>query len=121
MMPSEEQDVTRSELQPATLDVEHVPRFREGVVSLPVGDESVLFEEERGMLHQLDVRATLVCSLFDGRTSVREMVDDLAVVFEIDRAIVEGDVLELVRELGRQGVLEGIEGDPVSDIAPETS
>lgn len=82
-----------------------VPRLRDGVVSVPVQDESVLYEEDTGSLHQLDAIATLVCGLFDGQTSIQSMAQELASAFEADPHVIERDVLDLARDLGRRGLL----------------
>jgi hypothetical protein len=97
--------------EPGSLTAEITPRFRDGVIVLPVGDEAVLFEEDRGMLHQLDVTGALVCSYFHDGFSVSHIADELADMFSADREVIERDVLEMVRSLGRLGLLEGVRGE----------
>jgi hypothetical protein len=112
MITSGEGNMSEQLLAPEDLGTDHVPRFRDGVTALPVGEECVLFDEEDEMLHQLDGPATLVCELFDGETTVGEAVDDLAAMFAADRSVIESDVLEMLRDLGRKGLLEGVEPEP---------
>ena len=97
--------------RPDTIDVDFVPRFREGVTAIPVQDEAILHEEATGSLHQLDQIAAMVCSLFDGRTSIEGVVSELATAFRADPEVVRPDVLALTRDLGTKGLLEGIQGD----------
>lgn len=93
------------------IDLSYVPRFRDDVVAVPVKDEAVLYEEETGLLHQLDPIATIVCSLFDDKTALAEVVDQLVAAFAVDRDVIEGDVLRLVHEFGRLGLFRDVQGE----------
>jgi len=99
------------------IDPAFVPRFRAEVAAIPVADESVLYEEDTGTLHQLDAVATVVCSMFDGSSSMGEAVDELAEAFGADRDVVGADVLRLVRHLAGMGLLDGLPAHeaPVGD------
>ena len=103
--------MTTQRLEPAAIDPEFVPRFREPVVLVPVQDEAVLYEQDTGRIHQLDPIGTMVSGCFDGASSIAAIVDDLAEAFAADRVVIEADVLEFARRVGRLGVLEGVEGD----------
>jgi len=96
---------------PESIDPAYVPRFRDDVVTVPVKDEAVLYEEETGRLHQLDPVGVIVCSLFDARTSLAGVVDQLVEAFAGDRDVIEGDVLRLARELGRLGLFPDVQGE----------
>lgn len=95
---------------PDRLTSDFVPHLHEAMVMVEVADEAVLYDESSGHLHQLDAIGTVVCALFDGETTIRAMADDLAEAFGASRNTVEHDVLEMVRELGRAGVLAGVAG-----------
>jgi hypothetical protein len=88
------------------LDVSVRPNLRDGVVMVPVGDESVLYDEDTGSMHQLDRIASLVCSLFDGEGTIDDLAGILAEGFETEFTIVRDDILHLVQDLGRLGLLQ---------------
>lgn len=102
-------------------DPAFVPRFRAGVAAIPVADEAVLYEEDTGALHQLDPIATVVCGMFDGRTSTGQAVDELAAAFGADRDVVEADVLRLVRQLAGVGLLDGLPAHAAPADDPDVS
>jgi hypothetical protein len=84
------------------------PRLRPGVTFIPLEDEAVLYEEEGGVLHQLNPTATLVCRLIDGSITVAQVIDDLSFAFEAEHDVVADDVLGLVRSLDERGLLSGL-------------
>jgi hypothetical protein len=98
-------------LLPAEIGVTFVPRLRDMVVAVPVKNESVLYEEDTGAVHQLDPIATLVCGMFDGERSIERVVGELTAAFGADRSVIETDVLGLTRDLGRRGLLMDVRGD----------
>jgi hypothetical protein len=91
-----------------------IPSLRVGVVLIPVVDESVLYEQETGALHQLDHIATLVCGLFDGVSTIDDLAEVLAEGFGADHAVVRYDIMNLVQELERKGLLAG-DNQPAPD------
>lgn len=106
-------------LEPESIDTAYVPRFRDDVVTVPVKDEAVLYEEETGRLHQLDPIATIVCSLFDARTPLAGVIDELVDAFQADRAVIESDVLRLTRDLGRSGLFQDVRGEQREEEAED--
>jgi hypothetical protein len=100
--------MTATALPPDDIDTSFVPRFREAVAAIPVAEEAVLYEEDTGDLHRLDAIGAVVCSLFDGRTSITTAVDELVAAFGAPRDTIQTDVMRLVRELGFKGLLEGV-------------
>ncbi len=104
-----------------TIDSGFVPRLRSGVELVAMQDEAVLFEEETGRLHQLDPIASLVCRCFDGETSIASVAKELGEGFGEEPSAIERDVLAMVTQLGRLGLLEGIDGtaDAAADVLGE--
>jgi hypothetical protein len=104
------------------VDPGFVPRFREEVAFVPVGDEGLLYVEATGVLHQLDAIGVATCRVFDGATSIEAAATELARAFEAPREQVEADVLAFTRELGGYGLLEGVRSEPLGDAltAPST-
>jgi hypothetical protein len=91
------------------IDAAFVPVLRPSVVNIPVEREALLYDEETGVLHQLDPIATIVLELLDGDTSLAEAIEELDRLFEAPRARIETDVLAMAVELGELGLLDGVE------------
>jgi hypothetical protein len=101
---------------PDTIDASFVPRLRDEVAFVPVADEAMLYVEETGLLHQLDPIGAAIYRVFDGRTTIADSATELAHAFGAPRQTVEADVVSFARELGRLGLLEGVQGEePVDD------
>jgi hypothetical protein len=98
-------------LDPVRIDTGFMPRLRMDVITIDVGDEAVLYEEHTGALHQLDAIGAVVCAFFDGKTSIEETVAALAAAYATGTSVIETDVLELARSLGRRGLLVGVQGE----------
>lgn len=96
-----------------------VARPRDSVAAAELDGEAVLFDEGTGRLHTLDPIATVVWACLDGTATLRDIAGELAEAFGAERAVVESDVLRLVRQLGDQGVLEGVAADPALLEEPE--
>jgi PqqD family protein of HPr-rel-A system len=72
-------------------------------------NEVVIYEEASGSVHSLNPTATLVWQCLDGKSPLRDIAADFAEVFEIDPSSAERQIVGLVREFGRQGLLAGVE------------
>lgn len=99
-------------IDPEHITPDHAPRRREDVTSIDVEGEAVIYEPDHGGVHRLDRIATVLWSYLDGSVTVRELGEDVADVFEEQPSRVREDVLAYVRELGRQGLLQGVRREP---------
>ncbi len=72
-----------------------------------LGESTVLLDSTSGATLVLDPIGAVVWSVLDGASPLGEIVADIAEVFEAPVAAVGTDVLELVRTLGRSGLLAG--------------
>ena len=102
-------------MRPDEVAATHSPRFRASVAGVELDGEAVLYDEEQDMLHLLNPTATVVWSCLDGQTTLAELADDLADAFEMPVDVVTGELLQLVRQFGQQGLLEGVVPD--EDVA----
>lgn len=93
------------------IDAGLVPLPSPEVASIELDGETVLYHEGTRTTHVLSPVATVVWSCFDGSVSLGELAGELAEAYGAPRATVEGDVVALARELGAQGLLEGVVGD----------
>jgi uncharacterized membrane protein YphA (DoxX/SURF4 family)/thiol-disulfide isomerase/thioredoxin len=107
-----ESDAEADEQPAASLTLRSRPAPRPMVTTRTVESggrsETVAVDETSGASLSLDVIGGLVWSCLDGVSTLKEIVDDLAGVFGAPREQVAVDVLELVRSLGRHGLLVGI-------------
>ena len=88
----------------AAPSLETRPRRRAGVVTQTAGDNLVLLDVESGLYFSLDEVGERIWSLCDDR-AVHEIVDEVCAEYDVDRATVERDVLELLRELRAESLI----------------
>ena len=106
-------------MRPEELVATDAPRFRDSVAGVELDGEAVLYDEEQDMLHLLNPTATVVWSCLDGETTLAELADDLADAFEMPVDVIVAELVDLVRQFGQQGLLEGVVGDESATIAEE--
>ncbi len=85
---------------------ESIPAFPRGVKYRfdAVRSAWVVLSPERVFLP--DETAQAVLAAVDGRRSVRDIADQLAARFEAPLAVIEADVLEMLDDLARSGVVQ---------------
>lgn len=93
-------------LQPTDVTGPVAPRPRRTVAHVEVDGEGVLYDETTNRVHVLDPIATLIWSGLDGHTTLEELSEELSRAFEADVKRVRMDVLDAVRELASQELLE---------------
>ena len=98
-------------IAPEHITPDFIPVPGSTVVCVDLDGEAVLFDEDDGGLDRLDPIGAAVWSCLDGKTSIAQLADDLANVYDADRAVIERDVLELMRQLGHRRLLEGVRAD----------
>lgn len=98
----------------SSLSLTSIPRPRQTVTSHQQPEQTVLVDEAVGASVSLNPIGGVVWSVIDGRSSLEEIVTDLAEVFDAQVDVVGQDVLKLVRSLGRSGMLEGVAAEQVS-------
>jgi hypothetical protein len=95
------------------IDTGFVARLADHAVLIELDGEAVLFDERTSAVHVLNPTATVIASCLDGTTDLAAVVGELAAAFSADTAAMQADVLDVARSLGRQGLLDGVEGtDP---------
>lgn len=102
-------------MRAADIDTSFSPRRAAPAFTVELDGEAVILDEARNRLHHLNLTATVVWSCFDGSGTVGDIARDLAVAFHTDTRTMTADVLALARELGAEGLLDGVDHDP----APE--
>jgi hypothetical protein len=96
-------------MEPEQIDDTFVPAPVTGVEAVPIDGEAVLVAPEGASVHQLNASATLVWACLDGDATVGELATDLADGLGVPLDTMRDDVLTLVRQLGSEGLLVGVE------------
>lgn len=99
-------------LDPEDIEDAFVPAVRPEVVWEELDDEVVIYNGTTKSLHVLDPIASAVWGCFDGCRDIHAVAVRLADAFLADLAVVKSDVLDIIRVLGRQGLLVGVRADP---------
>lgn len=81
------------------------PTVQPQVASIELDGELVLYDERDHRLHQLGGVGSVIWPFLDGRTSLDELVVDLAAAFEVPEAQVRADLTELLQALAAEGLV----------------
>lgn len=90
----------------APIDLDARFARRERVLSRALGDETVLLELDAGRYFDLDASGSRVWELLAQRAALRDVLAALESEFEASHGTIERDLLELVAELEREGLVE---------------
>ena len=96
-------------MKASEIDHGFVPAQAAAAYTVELDGEAVVLDEALNRLHHLNPMATLVWACFDGTGTIDEIARDLADAFVSSPDAVRDDVLALARQLGEEGLLEGIE------------
>jgi hypothetical protein len=103
--------VSEEAVYPDAIDGTFVPLARRAVASVELEGEGLLYDEERGSWHLLSPTAMVIWQCCDGSGTLDELARDLAEAYRTDLETVRADTLDSVRQLGHDGLLEGVQGD----------
>ena len=106
-----------AESSASSIDVDFVPNRATTVYTVEIDGEAVLLDEEANRLHHLNHTAALLWACFDGHAPVRDLAREISEELGLEYDAVLTDTLNVVRELGAEGLLAGIRPDPVDDGA----
>ena len=95
------------------IDEAFVPVRSPDAYVVELDGEAVVLDERANRLHLLNHTATLVWNCLDGEIDVRGLALEIGEVLELSIDTVLVDTLAVVRDLGAEGLLEGVE--PVSE------
>src|SRR3954463_11520570 len=94
-------------LTPDDIDLDFVAHVVAEAEVAPVGDEQIVLGGTTQLV-VLNPTAALIFQFLDGEASLGELVDDFTDALGLERSTVESDVLTFVRDLGANGLLEGV-------------
>jgi hypothetical protein len=87
------------------------PRARRDVVTVEIDGDGIVYEETRNVSHLLNPTGLLVWQLLDGTTRLDELSAELAEAFGVGFKGVLADVVTIVEELLRRGLLDDFPGE----------
>jgi len=82
------------------------PRAREDLAVVVLDGEAVIYDEETQDLHHLNPTATVVFSLCEGTSTIREIAEEISQTFRVPANDIEAQIRPLLRQLRRAGLLE---------------
>lgn len=97
------------------LDVTSVPVPRDEIASVEADGELVLYDPIAGRAHVLNPTAATVWQVLDGEVDVTTLAGEIAETFDVGVDEVTDQLLVLVQDLGRLGLLADVEGQPVPE------
>jgi hypothetical protein len=92
-----------------SLDEDYAPARGAAVYTVEIDGEAVLLDEDANRLHHLNHTATLLWRCFDGRVRITELAAEIAEELDLPPDQVVTDTLAVVRHLGAEGLLDGID------------
>ncbi len=84
----------------------YYPKRRSDVNVRVVDGETVVLDRQAGLIHQLHQTASFVWDQCDGESTIPEIADQLAEVYEIDSETAARDVVSVVGQLHSLNLLE---------------
>lgn len=82
------------------------PKRRSGVNARIVEGETVILDQQGGLIHQLNRTASYIWDRCDGRSSLGEIGQQLVEAFDVDSKTAADDVAAIVGQLRRLNLLE---------------
>lgn len=82
------------------------PAPKADLLEQPMGNEAVVWSPIRRRPAYLDPLARLLLTIFDGRSTTAEIIDDIEEEFSLDREVATNQVMRLLLVLDSAGALE---------------
>jgi Coenzyme PQQ synthesis protein D (PqqD) len=99
------------------------PKRRRDVKSRLVDGETVVLDQQAGVIHQLNPTASFIWERCDGQSTLTDIAQQLAHAFEVDPQVASCDVNAMIRQLEALHLLElctGEDGGPEKAPVPES-
>ncbi|HEY3210168.1 MAG TPA: PqqD family peptide modification chaperone [Actinomycetota bacterium] len=108
------------EIEADDIELDFVPHPRDTIVATEFDGELLLIDRETGFLSLLDPVGSIVWHCLDGKVKLADLAEELAEAFGAPVDVVRRDVLEMVRSVGRAGLLNGVAPPPQVSTAQPT-
>jgi peroxiredoxin len=108
--PTAEEEIDADSAEKAADDIEgsFAPRPKDNIANVELEGEVVLLLEGARRTHSLNQTGTVVWKCYDGESTLDEISADLSDIFGADAATVREDVINVTRDIGKAGLLEGV-------------
>ena len=83
-----------------------VVRGKGDLAAVELDGELVLYDEHTASVHHLNPTASVVWQCLDGDASVAAIARDLSMAYSVEEAVVVQDVLDVVQQFARMGLLD---------------
>src|ERR1700755_434356 len=90
------------------LDADFAPARGPSVYTVEIDGEAVLLDEDANRFHYLTHTAALLWACFDGKTPLAQLAFEISEELALPADAVLADSIQVTRELGREGLLEGV-------------
>jgi hypothetical protein len=90
------------------------PKRRADVNVRIVDGEVVVLDRQSNLIHQLNHTASYIWDRCDGQSTVAEIANQLAAVFDVDANTASQDVATTIMQLHSRGLLESLDNGPES-------
>jgi len=91
---------------PGTEIALYQPKRRSDLTVRIVEGETVVLDREGGLIHQLNRTASYVWERCDGKSTLAEIENQMAAVFDVDRKTAAKDLAAILRQLKQLNLLE---------------
>jgi hypothetical protein len=97
------------ELDPRSLGASFSPARGPSVYTVEIDGDAVLLDEDANRLHHLNHTAALLWACFDGHADLQQLAAEICDELNLPYEEVLADTVTIVRELGAEGLLEGVQ------------
>jgi peroxiredoxin len=118
---ADEAGADATEMAAYGIDGSFAPRPRNNIASVELEGEVVLLLEGARRTHSLNQTGTVVWKCFDGHSTLDEISADLSEIFGADADTVRDDVINVTREIGKAGLLDGVAEELPPEHLPMTA
>lgn len=94
--------------RPESIDETFVPARSMSAYVVELDGEAVVLDEAANRLHLLNRTATLIWNCLDGEVDISGLAAEIGEVLDLPRREVLADTLAVIRDLGAEGLLEGV-------------
>lgn len=90
------------------------------VLYTPMGDDAVLMHVQRGDYYSLNKVGARLWTLADGQKNIIELAQEITDLFHISQEEAENDILDLARQMHREGLVI-VSETPANDNSSQIS
>ena len=94
--------------RPDSIDEAFVPARSMSAYVVELDGEAVVLDEAANRLHLLNRTATLIWNCLDGEVDIRGLAAEIGEILDLPQREVLTDTLAVIRDLGAEGLLEGV-------------